>query len=760
MTHERTFTRKVIYLVIIAALLLPLYLLGRPATPRKTEQGEVTMTGGKLARIRIDHQLSEAQIGQIDPASSTLKLATFGLRGVAVAVLWHHAQEYQKKLDWNNTIATSKQIIALEPHFLTVWDFLGWNLAYNASSEFDDYRERYRWVIRGFDFLVDGTEYNQQSPELYRKAGWVISQKIGIADEKEQYRRLLREDDDFHERYHTPSMEQRDNWLIGRKWYFKAEELYRQGADIGGDAPTVFYSRPRMNLINYAEWQEKDGIFGDKAKQNWENAQEEWTEFGGFDIQTTIEHPDPDIQFYHTTLREYEETRAEAARLEERLDELAPGVKIELYWEKWNRLTDAEKGSLALYFDNSDAERSLIIQEKLAEEDPDWRKTLMEKRDAIFTEEEHEAMKVPEMLRDDQENALVQNAMNSLAEIESRALAQLRVQPMEIARRVQNEDRSEAMKLVEQIGHLERRATLSNVQRNMVNYQYHLRRTEIEQTDEAVNAHRLRFEAREAYYEGDLKAASETYLAAMEKWYDLMHKEGFEDLQENPIFRGDLLDMIEKYVIILDRNDELFPEDFRLADFLREELQRRDIEPKGDLAMQYAREAMEEEDFEKADMAIEAAIDVWSTMLSNQDYMKLVPIPAVNEKVLDTIALYQEHLDETNQTLPENYPLKAYVDLQLAHSEALTEVDIALANGMQYLQRSEYPQAQEELETALEKLQPLVERYPTAVRDPDSPLYLPLENTVETYQNVLDLRGKPIPDDFPFPQFLKDEASS
>jgi hypothetical protein len=294
----------------------------------------------------------------------------------------------------------------------------------------------------------------------------------------------------------------------------------------------------------------------------------------------------------------------------------------------------------------------------------------------------------------------------------------------------------------------------------MVNYGYHLRRTEIEQTDEAVAAHRLRYEARQAYYNlGDTNAASEKYLAAMEKWYDLMNKEGYEDLQENPIFRRDLIEMVENYVIILDRNDEMFPKDFRLADFLLDELQNREILENADLAMQYAREGLQEEDYDKAEKAIEAAFDVWNVALGNHEYLKLAPIAEINQEILDTIAMEVELHDAIGEPLPEDYPLREYVELQLDHSETLEEAEIALAGAMQYMQRSEYPEAQEELEVALEHLESLVQRYPSAARDPESLLYLPLQNTVESYQNVLDLRGKPLPDDFPFPQFLQENAS-
>ncbi|MCL2347573.1 MAG: hypothetical protein FWC50_04850, partial [Planctomycetaceae bacterium] len=187
----KKFQTKIIYIVVIIILLVPLFLLGKPATVKHGQEGETSLTGGYLANLRIQEDIIDAQLGKIDPGSSTIRLATFGMRGVALALLWHQLLEDEKKFDWNNVIVLSNQVMALEPRFVSTWQFLAWNAAYNGSVAFDDYRERYRWVIRGFEFLTKGTEYNAQAPLLYRDAGWTISQKIGIADEKKEYRRLF-----------------------------------------------------------------------------------------------------------------------------------------------------------------------------------------------------------------------------------------------------------------------------------------------------------------------------------------------------------------------------------------------------------------------------------------------------------------------------------------------------------------------------------------------------------------------------------------
>ncbi len=89
MSSRSTFQRKLIYLAAIALLLLPLFWLSQPATiATKESPGS---PGGKLSRLRSKYGLSQAQIGEIDPTSVTVKLATLGLRGVAADILWEKA---------------------------------------------------------------------------------------------------------------------------------------------------------------------------------------------------------------------------------------------------------------------------------------------------------------------------------------------------------------------------------------------------------------------------------------------------------------------------------------------------------------------------------------------------------------------------------------------------------------------------------------------------------------------------------------------
>jgi hypothetical protein len=275
MNQRQRFIRKIVYACVIAALLLPLSWLSQPETTETK--------GGLLAQMRHEHQLGQAQLGEIDPASETIKLVTLGMRGVAANILWSKANDYRLKEDWVGLSATLEQIARLQPNFISVWIYQGWNLSYNISVEFDDYRDRYRWVIKGIDFLKEGTKYNRDEPRLLSDIGWTVAQKIGRADEHVQFRRLFREDDDFNG---SLPLAQRDNWLVGRDWLVNAEELATRGVAIRGTSPLLFHSKPVMCLIYYAEALEEEGTFGEVAKNAWRNAAEAWSGFSQRDLPT------------------------------------------------------------------------------------------------------------------------------------------------------------------------------------------------------------------------------------------------------------------------------------------------------------------------------------------------------------------------------------------------------------------------------------------------------------------------------------------
>lgn len=317
-------------LVLIAVLLVPLSALSQPR--------DASSAGGQLARLRAEAQLSQADLGEIDPTSETMRLATLGLKNIAVTLLWDRANYYKKVEDWTNLSAVLEQMTKLQPNFYSVWDFQAHNLSYNISVEFDDYHDRYAWVMKGIEFLRQGIFFNTREPRLLGRMGWFIAQKIGRADEKVQYRRLFKADDDFHERDRPGrTLAERDNWLVGREKYLAAQQLADSGAPLK-TTPLIFHSEPMMTAINYARGLAADGIFGDKARDGWTLAGEAMRRYAVREIPTSWNVP------IRLGLREAELARAE--RLAGELEDLLPGRFAAFKAEREATLSDDQRQAL------------------------------------------------------------------------------------------------------------------------------------------------------------------------------------------------------------------------------------------------------------------------------------------------------------------------------------------------------------------------------------------------------------------------------
>ena len=265
---------------------------------------------------RLD--LGEATLGKVDTGSFMLKLALLGgARGVAANVLWTRAIELQRIQEWDRMKTTVDLITKLQPHFLAVWTYQAWNLAYNVSVEWDSPEDKYDWIKQGINFVRDGVSKNQKSPDLQWDTAWTYYHKLGFADEAIILRRLFR--DDLDEKFKTNPIDksvQNDNFQVGGGWFLSAVELVDNGANRLNtaieskveyvDAPTqrkgragdlAFRSMPAHAQTRYALSLEKESMkdvpatFGELASAEWNNALEAWKKFGGYVYQTPNEIP-------------------------------------------------------------------------------------------------------------------------------------------------------------------------------------------------------------------------------------------------------------------------------------------------------------------------------------------------------------------------------------------------------------------------------------------------------------------------------------
>jgi hypothetical protein len=185
--------------------------------------------------------------------------------------------------------------------------------------------------------------------------GWFIGHKIGKSDEKKQFRRLFKADDDFHDRDDPDrTLPERDNWLVSRQKYLAAQRLADSGAPLKTTA-LIFHSEPMMAAINHARALEEDGTFGAAARDAWQLAGDEMVKFAMREIPTSWEVP------IRLGLREDELARAE--RIAAELETLLPGRFAALEQRLRDGLSAAQKEALAVPpLDRSETQQQLAAE--------------------------------------------------------------------------------------------------------------------------------------------------------------------------------------------------------------------------------------------------------------------------------------------------------------------------------------------------------------------------------------------------------------
>ena len=441
--------RKTIYIIAIIALLLPLYALGRPKS-------------GAITLLRDRHSLGQSNLGQLDPTSESMKLATLGMRGIASSILWIKADYYKEEKYFDRFSATLNQIALLQPHFISVWQHQAHNMSFNVSPEFEDYRLRYEWVKKGIDYLVRGTKYNQKKPILEYDLGHYVGNKLGKFDEKKQYRELFRKDTDFHNYFTENGLavetnalgyDQRpDHWRVGKLWFNKAVASYQSGNRIA-KTPHLLYCYSPLWQMYYGEAIQTEGILDDRSKFAWEQGGREWAEYGRMSIPWS---GDGQIKLL--------ETRLEMEKINELksiFDEKTLGIAKTISSRRLERLDEATK---------------TLLKKPEEEQTP-------EEREKIFATNQ----------------ALKPSYQQVVAECQKEVQAAL-------------------LQIVTELSQREERLRITEIYRSNVNYSYWADRATAEQKNYTVDARRLLFEADKLIDLGDVKGALDNYDKAWVLW--------------------------------------------------------------------------------------------------------------------------------------------------------------------------------------------------------------------------------------------------
>ena len=529
MNQLTPFVRKIIYLLAIVALLLPMSLISRPA--QRAENIEDSNSGGKLSQLRDQYSLSQSQLSKIDPASETMKLASLGLRGVAVNMLWLQAIEHKKTENYDQLRATLEALTKIQPNFIKVWEFQAHNLAYNVSMEFDDYEYRYHWVKEGLGFLKQGIPYNKTDHRMSDNLGFFTGNKFGKSDEKESFRRIFREDSEFHEEmsdmidpdlYDTRAYGH-DSWKMAYQWYNKSRELVDSAVGLQQISDIMFFMKRPAQLRNQSLSLQDEFRSDEVIQEYWRTAHEEWLEYGRDKITNSL-----GVTITLEGLAEYE---SRLDNLRARLDELVP--------EERERLL-AELKSLA-----------------------------------NLTPEEEYSLSLPVDQRGDEELRLARQASARIERLDKELDAR-------VVSAASEEDKLEAQRILADITQVKKQMRTIAKDSQVVNYSYWRARTLAESETPTLLARQALYDAeqmrRRSIYDDefrvDFKTAEKSttrrgaislYLDAFDQWDDVFKKH--PDLRTG-IFADDLVDSMIELKDMLDITNREWPADFPMQDFI------------------------------------------------------------------------------------------------------------------------------------------------------------------------------------------------
>ena len=570
--NSKPFIRKIIYIAIIGALLIPLSMISRPET--RDKEGKIADAGGMLSVLREEHDLSQAKMSEIDPASETMKLASLGLRGVAVNMLWMQATEHKKKENYEQLASTLQALTKIQPNFVKVWEHQAHNLAYNVSMEFDDYEYRYQWVKRGIGFLKQGIAYNKRDHRITDQLGFFTGNKFGKSDEKLSFRRMFRNDEEYHydmsdyidpDDYYQSAAYGHDNWKMAYQWYDYSRTLVEEKSCRQMRSDLLFYMWRPAQLRNQALGLLDEERPAAEIQEIWERAASEWLDYGNQRISNTLG--------VTVTLEEMSKYEADVKSWREKFDAFR-----------------TREGSDALTIGEV---RQQMIGDLISDRDiPEGEMALLE----LSSDE-----------LDDQQTRTVNRLKAMLASLERELDPQLVLE-------TRDDDRFEANKIVGEIAQLNTK--MSTIGRNggTVNYNYWRGRTQSESESETLDAHRAIYDAEEMWrqsiyddeYDFDYKTKQKTitkrgaitlYEDAFKKWHNVFKK--YPVLKEG-VFADDLMDKAHVYAEMLNITNREWPEDFPMQELIDERAAQGETDnlPTSDFMEKYRsqRESAEEED--------------------------------------------------------------------------------------------------------------------------------------------------------------------
>ena len=212
-----------------------------------------------------------------------MNLVLLGFRGIAADLIWLDADHNEEIKNWAELRANVDAIIMLQPHFVKVWQFQGWNLAYNVSAAWDLVADRYYWVKEGAKFLKQGCTINGKIAQLPYEQGRIVGTKIGRADEWQFFRKYFKFKDpneDLYKGRPDPELnpQSKDNYLAAKDLYLTANDLEQKFPQSISMLEILFRSYPYRSQLSYPDALQREGTFDEVSRTGWQEAYHEWVD--------------------------------------------------------------------------------------------------------------------------------------------------------------------------------------------------------------------------------------------------------------------------------------------------------------------------------------------------------------------------------------------------------------------------------------------------------------------------------------------------
>jgi hypothetical protein len=115
------------------------------------------------------------------PPEYAFAIQAFGaFRSLITNIAFIRAENYKNAGRYYDAFELAEWICKLQPYFPVVWEFHGWNMAWNISVTTFTPQERWHWVYNGVKLIRDqGVRRNPRAVNLYKQLAWTLFNKIG-----------------------------------------------------------------------------------------------------------------------------------------------------------------------------------------------------------------------------------------------------------------------------------------------------------------------------------------------------------------------------------------------------------------------------------------------------------------------------------------------------------------------------------------------------------------------------------------------------